>query len=82
MVLMLKGIDGKAQNLTKECSKEQVVHVIKNGSNSLATAYPAGMPPMMLTEDADIEAVAAYVAMVDLKVNNLQFRSLCWMSWR
>ena len=57
-----EGIDGKAQNLTKRISKEQVVHVIKNGSNGLATAYPAGMPPMMLTEDADIEAVAAYVA--------------------
>ena len=33
-----EGIDGKAQNLTKRISKEQVVHVIKNGSNSLATA--------------------------------------------
>jgi cytochrome c oxidase cbb3-type subunit III len=57
-----EGIDGKAQNLTKRISKEQVVHVIKNGSNSLTTAYPAGMPPMMLTEDADIDAVATYVA--------------------
>ncbi|MBP7748736.1 MAG: c-type cytochrome [Aliarcobacter sp.] len=57
-----EGIDGKAQNLTKRISKEQVVHVIKNGSNSLATAYPGGMPPMMLTEDADIEAVSSYVA--------------------
>ena len=57
-----EGINGKAQNLTKRISKEQVVHVIKNGSNSLATAYPGGMPPMMLTEDADIEAVSSYVA--------------------
>jgi cytochrome c oxidase cbb3-type subunit III len=57
-----EGIDGKAQNLTKRISKEQVVHVIKNGSNSLATVYPGGMPPMMLTEDADIEAVSSYVA--------------------
>ena len=43
-------------------AKEQVVHVIKNGANNLKTAYPAGMPPMMLTEDADINAVAEYVA--------------------
>jgi len=57
-----EGIDGKAQNLTKRISKEQVVHVIKNGSNSLTTAYPGGMPPMMLTEDADIEAVSSYIA--------------------
>ena len=57
-----EGIDGKAQNLTQRIAKEQVVHVIKNGANSLATAYPAGMPPMMLTEDADIDAVASYVA--------------------
>lgn len=57
-----EGIDGKAQNLTKRISKEQVVHVIKNGSNSLVSTYPAGMPPMMLTEDADIDAVATYVA--------------------
>ena len=57
-----EGIDGKAQNLTKRISKEQVVHVINNGSNSLTTAYPGGMPPMMLTEAADIEAVAYYVS--------------------
>ena len=57
-----EGIDGKAQNLTKRISKEQVVHVINNGSNSLTTAYPGGMPPMMLTEAADIEAVASYVS--------------------
>ena len=57
-----EGINGKAHNLTTRMSKEQVVHVIKNGANNLKTDYPAGMPPMMLTEDADIEAVAAYVA--------------------
>jgi cytochrome c oxidase cbb3-type subunit 3 len=57
-----EGIDGKAQNLTKRISKEQVVHVIKNGANNLTSTYPAGMPPMMLTEDADINAVADYVA--------------------
>ncbi len=57
-----KGIDGKAQDLTKRISKEQVVHVIKNGANNLTTVYPGGMPPMMLTEDADINEVSAYVA--------------------
>ena len=57
-----EGIGGKAQNLAHRMAKEQVVHVIKNGANNLKTAYPAGMPPMMLTEDADINAVAEYVA--------------------
>jgi cytochrome c oxidase cbb3-type subunit III len=57
-----EGIGGKAHNLTKRMSKEQVVYVIKNGANNLKTDYPAGMPPMMLTEDADIDAVATYVA--------------------
>lgn len=57
-----EGIDGKAQNLTKRISKEQVVYVIKNGSNNFKSVYPDGMPPMMLTEDADINAVADYVA--------------------
>lgn len=57
-----EGINGKAHNLTARFSKEQVVHVIKNGANSLKTAYPAGMPPMMLTEEKDINEVAEYVA--------------------
>ncbi|MBY0541164.1 MAG: c-type cytochrome [Campylobacterales bacterium] len=60
-----EGISGKAHNLTKRISKEQVVYTIKNGANNFATAYPAGMPPMAsmgLTDDADINAVADYVA--------------------
>jgi cytochrome c oxidase cbb3-type subunit 3 len=57
-----EGINGKAHNLTKRFEKDQVVHVIKNGANNLKTAYPGGMPPMMLTEEADINAVAEYVA--------------------
>ena len=57
-----EGIEGKAQDLTKRIAKEQVVHVIKNGSNSLKTAYPGGMPPMMLTDEKDINDVSAYVA--------------------
>jgi cytochrome c oxidase cbb3-type subunit 3 len=57
-----EGIAGKAHNLTKRISKEQVVYVINNGANNLTTAYPAGMPPMMLTDAAEINAVADYVA--------------------
>ena len=57
-----EGIDGKAQNLTKRISKEQVVHVIKNGANNLVTAYPGGMPAGLISEDAEINAVADYVA--------------------
>ena len=57
-----EGIKGKAQDLTKRISKEQVEYVIRNGSNHLTEAYPGGMPPMMLSEDADIKEVSAYVA--------------------
>jgi len=57
-----QGIDGKAQNLTKRMTKEQIVYTIKNGSNHLAQSYPAGMPPMMISEEVDINAVATYVA--------------------
>lgn len=57
-----EGIEGKAHNLTKRISKEQVVYTIKNGANNFTAAYPAGMPPMMLSDDKDIDAVATYVA--------------------
>ena len=57
-----EGIAGKAQDLTKRISKEQVEYTIRNGSNHLTEAYPDGMPPMMLSEDADIKEVSAYVA--------------------
>ncbi|MBK6303888.1 MAG: c-type cytochrome [Arcobacter sp.] len=57
-----EGIAGKAQDLTKRISKEQVEYTIRNGSNHLTEAYPGGMPPMMLSEDADIKEVSAYVA--------------------
>ena len=57
-----EGIGGKAQDLTKRMSKDQIVHVIKNGSNYLASSYPGGMPPMMLTEEAEINEVAEYIA--------------------
>ncbi len=57
-----EGIAGKAQDLTKRISKEQVEYVIRNGANNLTEAYPGGMPPMMLSDDADIKEVSAYVA--------------------
>ena len=57
-----EGIAGKAQDLTKRMSKEQIEYTIRNGSNHLTEAYPDGMPPMMLSEDADIKEVSAYVA--------------------
>ncbi|PLY04288.1 MAG: cytochrome C oxidase subunit III [Arcobacter sp.] len=57
-----EGIQGKAQNLTTRITKASVEYVIKNGSNNLKTAYPGGMPPMMLTEATDIDAVSSYIA--------------------
>jgi cytochrome c oxidase cbb3-type subunit 3 len=55
------GIDGKAQDLTKRMAKDQILHVIKNGSNNLKSVYPGGMPAGMAM-GADADAVAAYVA--------------------
>jgi cytochrome c oxidase cbb3-type subunit 3 len=57
-----EGINGKAQNLRKRMSQESVEFVIRNGANNLKTVYPGGMPPMMLSEDKDIQEVSAYVA--------------------
>ncbi|RXJ99285.1 cytochrome C oxidase subunit III [Arcobacter sp. CECT 8986] len=57
-----EGIEGKAQNLTHRISKDSIKYVIKNGANNFKEQYPGGMPPMMLTDEADIEAVSTYVA--------------------
>ncbi len=56
-----EGMDGKAHNLTKKFSKEQVKDVIVNGSNNLKTSYPGGMPAGMAA-GADVDIVAEYVA--------------------
>ena len=56
-----EGIEGKAQNLTNRIAKEQVIHVINNGSNSLKTAYPGGMPAGMAF-GPDVDVIAEYVA--------------------
>jgi cytochrome c oxidase cbb3-type subunit 3 len=57
-----EGINGKAQNLTFRITKDHVEHAIKTGLNNLKTSYPSGMPPMMLTDEGDIDAVSTYVA--------------------
>jgi cytochrome c oxidase cbb3-type subunit 3 len=56
-----EGIEGKAHDLTKRISKEQVLHVINNGGNSLKSAYPGGMPPGMAFGEG-AQKVAEYVA--------------------
>jgi cytochrome c oxidase cbb3-type subunit 3 len=55
------GIEGKAHDLTKRMSKEQVLHVINNGANNLKSDFPGGMPAGMAM-GADVEAIAEYVA--------------------
>ncbi len=57
-----EGINGKAHNLTNRFAKDQVEYVIKNGANNFKSKFPGGMPPGMLTDQKDIDEVAAYVA--------------------
>ncbi len=54
------GLDGKAHDLTKRISKEQVLNVIKNGSHYFK--YTLGAMPPGLAQGKDAEAVAEYVA--------------------
>ena len=54
------GLSGKAHDLTKRMSKEQVLGVIKNGSHYFK--YPMGAMPAGLAQGKDAEAVAEYVA--------------------
>jgi len=54
------GLSGKAHDLTKRISKEQVLSVIKNGSHYFK--YPLGAMPAGLAQGKDAEEVAAYVA--------------------
>jgi cytochrome c oxidase cbb3-type subunit 3 len=56
-----EGINGKAQDLTKRMSKEQVLDVINNGANNFKSKYPAGMPAGMAS-GADAEELATFVA--------------------
>ncbi len=54
------GLSGKAQDLTKRMSKEQVLYTIKNGAHNFK--YPLGAMPPGLAQGKDAEAVAEYVA--------------------
>jgi len=54
------GLSGKAHDLTKRISKEQVLFVLKNGSHYFK--YPLGAMPQGLASGKAAEEVAAYVA--------------------
>ena len=60
--LKADGIDGKAANLNKRISAETVAYMVKNGGNNLKSDFPGGMPAGMLQDEAQIKAVADYVA--------------------
>ncbi len=54
------GLSGKAQDFSSRESKEQVLAIIKNGSDQLK--YPMGAMPAGMAQGADAEEIAAYVA--------------------
>jgi cytochrome c oxidase cbb3-type subunit 3 len=54
------GLSGKAQDFTGRMTKEQVLHVINNGSNQLG--YPMGMMPPGMATGKDAEDIATYIA--------------------
>jgi len=55
------GLSGKAQDFTAgRLSKEQVLYVIKNGSNQLG--YQMGAMPPMMAQGKDAEDIATYIA--------------------
>ena len=54
------GLSGKAQDFTARMTKDQVLNVIKNGSDQLK--YPMGAMPGGMAQGADAEAIATYVA--------------------
>jgi len=54
------GLSGKAHDLTKRMTKEQVLSIIKNGSHYFK--YPMGAMPANMAQGKDAEAVAEYVA--------------------
>lgn len=56
------GMNGKAANLHKRISVESVKHIVNNGANNFKTNFPSGMPPMLLQDAAQIDAVAKYVS--------------------
>ena len=54
------GLSGKAQDFTARMGKEQILTVIKNGSNQLG--YAMGAMPGGMAQGADADAVATYIA--------------------
>jgi len=54
------GLSGKAQDFGKRMSKEQILYVIKNGSNQLG--YQMGAMPPMMAQGKDAEDIAAWIA--------------------
>ena len=54
------GLSGKAHDLTKRISKEQVLSVIKNGSHYFK--YPMGEMPAGMASGKDAEAIATWIA--------------------
>jgi len=54
------GLSGRAHDFSNRISKEQILDVIKNGSNQLG--YSMGAMPPMMAQGADAEAIATYIA--------------------
>lgn len=54
------GLSGRAQDFGTRMTKEQILYVIKNGSNQLG--YAMGMMPPGMASGADAEAIAVYVS--------------------
>jgi len=54
------GMGDKAQDLTHRMSKEQVLSVIKNGSQGLG--FPMGAMPPMMAQGADAESIATWIS--------------------
>jgi cytochrome c oxidase cbb3-type subunit 3 len=60
--LQADGMDGKAANLHQRIAENSVKHIVMNGANNFKTDFPGGMPPMLLQDPAQVDAVAKYVA--------------------
>ncbi len=54
------GLSGRAQDFSARMSKEQILDVIKNGSNQLG--YPMGAMPPGMASGKDAEEITAYIA--------------------
>ena len=60
--LQADGMDGKAANLHQRIAENSVKHIVMNGANNFKIDFPGGMPPMLLQDPAQVDAVAKYVA--------------------